>query len=123
MPFKPGQSGNPAGRPRKGKALTEILQTAGAKTLEYDGKRITGKRLIAHLLWQAATAGAVIFPDGRSESLDMEGWLDVVKWLYTRLDGAPTQAIDIQALSVGLTADELAQAQAELADWENERTG
>jgi hypothetical protein len=27
MPWQPGQSGNPAGRPRKGSALAELLQT------------------------------------------------------------------------------------------------
>ena len=40
MPFQKGQTGNPNGRPPKSRALTEILEAAGGKTIEYQGKSV-----------------------------------------------------------------------------------
>ncbi|HEY65560.1 MAG TPA: hypothetical protein G4O02_13420 [Caldilineae bacterium] len=90
-----GQSGNPRGRPPKGRALTEILRKAGSKTLEVHGRRISRKRLVADLLWQAAAIGKVIFPDGRALEVSFADWFDVVKFIYSHIDGPPKVSMEL----------------------------
>jgi Family of unknown function (DUF5681) len=94
--YPPGKSGNPNGRPTKKRALTEILERTGAATTEIDGKRMSGKRLVAHLLWQAATTGTVQFPgDEESRTIATEDWIGVVKFIYSHVDGPPKSEMDI----------------------------
>ena len=93
--WRAGQSGNPKGRDPKVRPLTEILNTAGGTTLEVDGKRIAGRRLIARYLWQAATLGQVTMVDGKVLRLSPRDWLDVVKWLYAQIDGPPKHELDV----------------------------
>jgi len=93
--WKPGQSGNPRGRPKKKRTLTEILARAGSKTIEdADGKRRSGKRIVARLLWQAATTGVVQFPDAKETIvIPLSDWLGIVRFLYGHIDGPPKQAL------------------------------
>lgn len=95
--WKPGQSGNPKGRPKKSRALTEILARGGSKTIEdADGKRRSGKRIVARLLWQAATTGVVQFPDTKETmTIPLSDWLGIIKFLYTHIDGPPDQALGV----------------------------
>lgn len=90
-----GKSGNPNGRPPKSRALTEILEKAGNQTVEVDGKKVTGKRVVASLLWQVATTGTAKFPDGTLLSVAPQDWLSVVKFIYTQVDGPPKSEMDI----------------------------
>lgn len=91
MPWTPGASGNPKGRPPKGRALTEILQKAGNRTYKPEGadKGTARKKLLAEMLWTAAVTGQIVFPDGRSEMLEMDDWLAVTQFLYKHVDGPP----------------------------------
>jgi hypothetical protein len=100
-PWKPGQSGNPAGRPPKGRALTEILENAGNQTVDVDGKKISGKRLVARLLWDIATLGRVTLPDGREWIAQPESWLEIVRFIYAQVDGGPKATTELTGLDGG----------------------
>jgi len=101
MPWTPGASGNPRGRPPKSRALTAILEKAGSTSvatgeLKDNGKpqTISRKTLVAHMLWEAAAHGQVQLRDangnpGAMMTLDADQWLSVVKFLFTQIDGPP----------------------------------
>jgi len=101
--WKPGQSGNPAGRPPKGRALTAILEQAGGKTVEVKGpdgttKRVTGKKLLAELVWQVATTGSVTLPNGETKKVeDFDDWFAAVKFIYQHIDGPPKAELGVSA--------------------------
>jgi len=74
------------------------LETAGSRAREdVDGKRRSGKRIIARALWEIASTGRTSLPreDGGVE-IKVEGaaWFDVVKWLYQHIDGPPNLRVE-----------------------------
>jgi hypothetical protein len=85
--YKKGESGNPNGRPKKSRALTEILQQASSKPIEVEDRKIPAKKLVAQLLWEVATTGEAQFPNGKILVASPKDWLETVKWLYTHIDG------------------------------------
>lgn len=95
--WKPGESGNPNGRPLKNRALTTILEQAGNKTVldKATDKRAARKRILARLVWQLATEGKVILPNGTGLELDPEDWIGLVKWIYQHIDGPPKSEMDL----------------------------
>lgn len=95
MAWKKGESGNPNGRPQKNRTLTAILErTGGGKKVYSNGQ--TPRKLLAELLWQAATTGEVTFPgDETATSLDMQDWIGVVKFIYQHIDGPPKSEVDV----------------------------
>jgi hypothetical protein len=90
-----GTSNNPRGRPKKKRALTEALERAGSKTIEVDGKKVSGKQLAARLAWQLVIEGRVELPDGRELKADLDEWLSAVKWIFSQIDGPPKQEMDV----------------------------
>lgn len=95
MSLPKGRTNNPNGRPPKERALTALLEAAGsATTTDAEGKRVSGKRLVAALAWELATTGKVTLPSGRIMTADMTEWLTAVKWLYGQVDGPPKQAME-----------------------------
>ena len=93
--WKPGKSGNPAGRPPKERALTHILETAGSKTIDDQDKRASRKQVLARLVWEVATTGKALMPDGATLQVDPKDWFDVTKFLYQHIDGPPKTSLDI----------------------------
>ena len=93
--WKKGESGNPKGRPPKSRALTAILEKGGAKTVEHNGKRISGKRLIAQLIWELAEKGKIELDGHEIKVSSVREWADIVKWIYSHIDGPPKGELDI----------------------------
>lgn len=95
--FQPGQSGNPKGRPTKDRALTAILERAGSKSVEVGDKKVSGKQLIAAMIWQGITTRQIEFPDGEKMKLQPYHWLELVKWAYGQVDGPPRAEVDVNS--------------------------
>ena len=73
--WKPGQSGNPVGRPKNADTLTVQLREAVAELDDKEGK--TGARLMAEAMLKLAIKGNV----------------QAAQLIYDRLEGKPAQAI------------------------------
>lgn len=95
--FKPGQSGNPGGRPKADREYAALLSRHGAKTLDVNGKHVSNKQLAASLFWQGVTTGQITFPDGRVMKLGPHHWIQMVTWYQEFIDGPPRQQLDIQS--------------------------
>ena len=97
--FTSGKSGNPNGRPLKSRALTEILERRGNSTcLDIDGKKRGAKYIVARALWELAATGKTTLKDGedtKSIEVGAKGWFEIVKWLYSQIDGPPKAELDV----------------------------
>ena len=95
-----GNKGGP-GRPRSGRALTEILRKHGDGLIEVKGKdqKVARKRVLADLVWQAVNVGIVTFPDGAIIKLDGKAWAECVRWLYRHIEGDAPQHIQMEGIS------------------------
>lgn len=80
MPWSKGECGNPKGRPRKGKTLTDILEKYGRKRdVELDdGKKYRRKDVLATKVWEMALNGD--FP--------------AIKFIWERIEGLPKQQLE-----------------------------
>jgi len=81
MAYKPGECGNPKGRPKKADAMTDILKgELGTLSLVDDkGKAVPAKQAIARKLIDLA----------------MNGDTPALKYIYDRIDGKPRESIDL----------------------------
>ena len=78
--WKPGESGNPNGRPKTGQALTDLLREAGEITdAKWNGQTMARKKALANQMWMQALRG--------SEPTQ--------RYIYDRLDGKPTQEVKV----------------------------
>ena len=88
----PGQSGNPNGRPPKGKAMREILEKIGEEltTLTVDGEelQVTRKEMLARVLWTN-----VVKTVGKGDKAKIEIDEPMLRHLLNRIEGLPTQRI------------------------------
>ena len=73
--WKPGKSGNPNCRPKKGNTITELIIEIGEKRKEGSDKTL--EQLAVEKMWELAIAGDVI----------------AFKYLSDRKDGSPTATV------------------------------
>lgn len=85
-PFKPGQSGNPAGRPRKPDCLTDALRELAGQP---GPGGLTHAQRLAAVLWRKAEAG-----DVRAAAL-----------IGDRLEGRPGQRVEVATPDGGGSID------------------
>lgn len=79
--FKPGRSGNPNGRPKKGETLTDILRGQCEELIsEKEGGKVAIKTALARKMVAMALGG--------DQSM--------MKYVFDRIDGFPTQAVQHQ---------------------------
>lgn len=90
--FKPGQSGNPEGRPKGTKNLSTVLREMLELEIEVDGVKITQKDAIIKKLIQKSTAGE----------------LGAIQEIFDRTEGKPKQDIKHEIQSGVLNIDPLA---------------
>jgi hypothetical protein len=89
-----GSHNNPNGRPKKDTALTDMLKVSLGKTQDYEGKKVSGKKILAELVSKAVITARVKFPNDESESIiSIKDWIELIKWVYERVDGKPVQPI------------------------------
>ncbi len=77
MGWKPGQSGNPKGRPTKGKAISEEMRRLLQG--QAPGTKQTNLAVLVAKLVEMALAGQ----------------LDAIKYICDRLEGRPPQAVEL----------------------------
>ena len=75
--FKKGQSGNPNGRPKKDRCISDILREQGLNVI--DGKH-TNLQLIVEKLYEKASGGDL-------KAIDM---------IFDRLEGKPAQKVEVE---------------------------
>ena len=111
MTFKPGQSGNPGGRPKKGFSIRENLRGMMSEEITIPGKDgkpdtvMTKGAIISAKLFQAAASGD----------------LTAIKLCLDNIDGPPVQEVKHSgeiAHPSPLTPDEARQAAKELEEAE-----
>ena len=74
MPYKPGESGNPAGRPKKGQSMADVM----AQVLEEDVQGMEKKEALVRKIIKLA--------------FDGESW--AMQQVFDRMDGKPRQVIE-----------------------------
>jgi len=94
MPWKKGQSGNPAGRKPKTRPLTAVLKTAiNHAVILPDGTKVNGKRYLAGMLIEALTTGSITLANGNIIELSPEDVMMFTKFMYSQIDGPPPQEL------------------------------
>ena len=92
MPGVAGKTNNPNGRPPKSRALTTLLDKALGRSLDIEGKRVSGKRVLAQLVTDALTTGRLKFPgDTEASVISVKDWLEFAKWFYQYMEPPVTR--------------------------------
>lgn len=103
-----GVSGNPKGRPPKGRALTEILKATLDKKVRAPNAqraRIRAKTQLAEMAVEGLITGVVTFSSGKTLKLTSQDWKDMLKWMYTHVDGGAVVRQEVTGPAEGIAFD------------------
>lgn len=92
--WRPGNSGNPKGRPPKNRVLTRILEEVTDETINIGGEELTAKEAIGRLVTQFMLRGEVML-GGKLMEATVSEWLAMIRWFYTHVDGAAPKTGDM----------------------------
>ena len=91
-----GSKNNPNGRPPKSRALTDLLVKELSHTIDVDGVKVSGKKIVASLVVRAITTGRLKFPKDTADSvISVKDWIEFVKWLHVHVDGSVKTELDV----------------------------
>ena len=76
------------------------------------GDIVERRRIVARLLWDVAAGGEAVLPNGEKLEFSPRDWLEVVKFLYSHIDGpvkpqTPGESSDKPSRATARTLDEL----------------
>lgn len=104
MSLPKGKTNNPAGRPPKSKALSELLRKDLNRTYPTgEGKKTAAKRIITKRVIDALVTGKWKLADGTFTYLSFGETAELIKWVFLRVDGQPQAAIDVTSGNENLT--------------------
>jgi hypothetical protein len=83
MPFQPGESGNPSGRPKKQYSLTSMLREKGEAIVDKETGQTRADRL-AGMLWDHAEGGDKA----------------IAQYIINRLEGMPKEHVESETRTV-----------------------
>ena len=112
--WRPGQSGNPRGRPPKRRALTDMLERAGR--LKLAGASETAQKQMVQRVWEGLSTGRMTFTDSggvRVVDLNAAEIIQLAKLVLAQVDGPPKSEMDVTSggmpvlfeISQGLPSD------------------
>lgn len=85
--WKPGQSGNPAGKPPNSRALATLLREAGEKKIKKNGHFVARNAVVAEGVYELLTLGETILPNKTKIKVNARDWLELMKFVHTHVDG------------------------------------
>lgn len=75
------------------------MEAAGSRSVNHPKfeKSMTRRLLIAEMVLSGIVEGKIHFIDGREEQIGSNEWIGLVKWLYTHIDGAAPQRVQMSS--------------------------
>ena len=92
--FRPGQSGNPGGRRKR--VITDLLEKSSQVKVTCGDVELPRGQALAEIVWQALMSGTIVLPGAKKKRvLSPSQWLEMVRWLYSQIDGPPKAELDV----------------------------
>jgi hypothetical protein len=82
------------GKPPIRRIIAHYMKLAGKENVDVQamGKRMSYRKYLGIMLWDAATMGEMYFADGTKVQItDFKDWLDLVKYMSNHMDGPAVQ--------------------------------